>query len=79
MIKYVNKTVRIHANEKLGISIDEALDKELQDIYTKNKKEDILSMTITPIIGTVQGLRIPIEYWIVYVHSYSFEEKNYGR
>ena len=38
----------------------------------KNKKEDILSMTITPIIGTVQGLRIPIEYWIVYV--YSFEE-----
>jgi hypothetical protein len=38
MIKYVNRTVRIHANEKLGISIDEALDKELQYIYTENKK-----------------------------------------
>ena len=72
MTKYVNRTVRIHANDRLGISIDEALDKELQHIYTENKKEDILSMTITPIIGTVQGLRIPIEYWIVYV--YSFEE-----
>jgi hypothetical protein len=44
------------------------LDKEVQYIY--EDAEHIVNMTITPIIGTHEGLRVVDEYWIVYVYWY---------
>lgn len=49
------------------------LDAEIQHIYKKNRKCDILSMTITPtiayfVIGEI-AVPIPVRYDIVYVYK----------
>jgi hypothetical protein len=68
MKRYVTRTVRISANKYNDYDIQSSLDKEIQYIY--EDAEHIVNMTITPIIGTHEGLRVVDEYWIVYVYWY---------
>jgi hypothetical protein len=68
MKRYCTRTVRIAPNESNNFDVDSALDKEIADIY--KDAEHIVNMTITPIIGTHEGLRVVDEYWIVYVYWY---------
>jgi hypothetical protein len=68
MKRYCTRTVRIGANKYNNFDPESALDKEIEYIY--EDAEHIVNMTITPIIGTHEGLRLVDEYWIVYVYWY---------
>ena len=70
MKRYYTRTVRLSANKYNDYDIQSALDKEVQYIYEEHNAEHIVNMTITPIIGTHEGLRVVDEYWIVYVYWY---------
>lgn len=73
MKRYTTRTVRIAPSKSNDFDVDSALDKEIADIY--KDAEHIVNMTITPIIGTHEGLRIVDEYWIVYVYWYYWYEE----
>jgi len=68
MRRHVTKTVRIAPNENNNFDAEFELDKLIAYIY--EDAEHIVNMTITPIIGTHEGLRVVDEYWIVYVYWY---------
>ena len=68
MKKHYTRTVRIAPNKNNNFDVESALDKEIAHIYEDS--EHILNLTITPIIGTHEGLRVVDEYWIVYVYWY---------
>lgn len=66
-MNYYTRTVRISANKINDYDIDKSLDKEVNWIYSQEDLK-IVNMTITPVIGTHEGLRVVDEYWIVYVY-----------
>lgn len=66
MKKYTTKTVRISANKYNNYDIQSALDEEMQ--YICEEIEHLVNVTITPTIGTHNGLRVVDEYWVVYVY-----------
>lgn len=68
MKRYCTRTVRIAPSKNNNFDAESALDKEIAYIY--EDAEHIVNMTITPIIGTHEGLRVVDEYWIVYVYWY---------
>ena len=65
-MEYYTGTIRISANKTNDYDIDKELDRTVNYIY--NQDNTVVSMTITPIIGTHEGLRVVDEYWIVYVY-----------
>lgn len=42
----------------------------MQYIYTENKPEDILNITVTPVMAIFGGFMFPVKYIIVYTYKY---------
>ena len=77
-MKYATKTVRITPKGGDITTLQDVLDKEIEYIYSINKEEDIMSLTITPFIketfetyeGKTYKIDIPYMYYIIYVYRY---------
>ena len=59
-----------NVNFKLPKDLDSKLEKEMQYIYTKNKPEDILNITVTPIMAIFDKFMFPVKYIIIYTYKY---------
>lgn len=66
-MRYYTKTTRIGANMHNNHNPEIELEEEINRIYSSTDIT-VVNMTITPVIGTHEGLRVVDEYWIVFVY-----------
>ena len=57
-------------NFRLPEDLDSKLEKEMQTIYAENKPENILNITVTPVLAVFDRFVFPVKYVIVYTYKY---------